>query len=250
MAWGAAIGAAGGILGGLSSGLLSGRINARASAKAARRQRKILQNQYRWAVHDLTEAGLNPILAAGGGIKGGGASVPVAGTGAPGMNLTSSAREGELVMSEKKRMQAEAAKSRSQSFEANERGNEAIERTRSETVRQKLMRQEISESIARSEQYNAQSSLQRMQEIGQSVNNFLLSTQVPGAIIEKGIDSGVEGEVWRRIKRLGGAAGNVFLGLGAAGGRVPKAAKGAKGQRQRSREKARQDRYKAMRDLQ
>lgn len=66
MDWSAVIGAAGGagsLIGDLA-GVVSGFEQARGAASYAnRRQRQAMQNRYRWAVHDLRQAGLNPMLA-------------------------------------------------------------------------------------------------------------------------------------------------------------------------------------------
>lgn len=235
MALGALIGAGGGILGGLASGLLSGRINARASAKAARRQRKVLQNQYRWAVHDLTQAGLNPILAAGGGIHGGSAQAAALGTGAPHMDVMGSARTGALMAQEKKNLKKAHEHMDVEMGKKTQETELAREKQHTEASHRRLMRQQegltltqARESAERTELYSAQRAEVRAREIGQAVNNLLLSTQVPGALIEKGIDSGVEGEITRRVKRwLGGAQ----LFVGGVGGRVPRAAKSVGGKK-------------------
>lgn len=66
MDWSTVIGAAGGagsLIGDLA-GVVSGFEVARGAASYAnRRQRAAMQNRYRWAVHDLRQAGLNPMLA-------------------------------------------------------------------------------------------------------------------------------------------------------------------------------------------
>jgi len=46
----------------------------KAATKARRAQRRMYKNRYRWTMDDLEQAGLNPILAAGGAQVGGAAS--------------------------------------------------------------------------------------------------------------------------------------------------------------------------------
>lgn len=53
-----------------------------AAKKAFKRQKKILNNQIQWRVGDMRAAGINPLLAVGGGFGGGGASVPMGTTSA------------------------------------------------------------------------------------------------------------------------------------------------------------------------
>lgn len=58
--------------GGLVGGIISSIGNIVQAGRNRRFQRQHAKNKYQWAVQDLRLAGLNPILAAGGGISGGG----------------------------------------------------------------------------------------------------------------------------------------------------------------------------------
>lgn len=51
------------------------------SARARQFTREVGRHKYQWAVRDLKAAGLNPILAATGGLSGGGGSAPIASAG-------------------------------------------------------------------------------------------------------------------------------------------------------------------------
>lgn len=75
MSLGAAAIGAGGALG---SSLISGAFNARQAAKAFDRSVLAYKHRYQWAVEDLRAAGLNPILAATGGMTGGAPSAQAA----------------------------------------------------------------------------------------------------------------------------------------------------------------------------
>ncbi len=69
MAWAAAIGAAGSHVDqGISYGL-----NKMSASTSWDRQKKLIKRGYKWNMQGLERAGLNPILAAGGGISAGGA---------------------------------------------------------------------------------------------------------------------------------------------------------------------------------
>lgn len=71
------VGLGAGIAGGLGSigaAGISSAFQASANTKAFHRQKMIMKNRIQWQVKDLIAAGLNPILAAGGGLGGGGAA--------------------------------------------------------------------------------------------------------------------------------------------------------------------------------
>lgn len=74
MVWPAIIGGAA-LLGAAGIASSSSKSSQQRSIQA---QKEIAQNQYQWAVADLEKAGLNPILAAQGGIQGASASAPPA----------------------------------------------------------------------------------------------------------------------------------------------------------------------------
>ena len=74
MVWPAVIGGAA-LLGAAALSSNSAKSSQKRSIEA---QKEIAQNQYTWAVEDLDRAGLNPILAAQGGISGASASAPPA----------------------------------------------------------------------------------------------------------------------------------------------------------------------------
>lgn len=69
--------AVGGAAGGLIGSAITAGVTASESKKARAFQKRVLQNQIQWRVHDLRRAGINPILAAGAGLGGGGAPAPV-----------------------------------------------------------------------------------------------------------------------------------------------------------------------------
>ncbi|AXL15415.1 DNA pilot protein [Microviridae sp.] len=69
--------AAAGVVGGLLGSAISAGVSASESKKARKFQKRVLQNQIQWRVRDLKLAGINPILAAGSGLGGGGAPAPV-----------------------------------------------------------------------------------------------------------------------------------------------------------------------------
>lgn len=71
MVWPALIGAAGNILG----GVLGSGSSARAASKAWSRQKRFAKRQYVYATKSMRDAGLNPILAAGGGVHAGGSNI-------------------------------------------------------------------------------------------------------------------------------------------------------------------------------
>jgi len=89
--------AAAGLLGGLSlagSGMSAG-VSAVNTNQAWKRQKKVMKRQIQWRVKDLRKAGLNPVLAAGAGLGGGGApSVATPMTPDFGQALSSGARAG------------------------------------------------------------------------------------------------------------------------------------------------------------
>lgn len=71
---------------------------------------RILKNQIQWKVDDMRAAGINPILAAGGGFGGGGASAPSAPTfAAGGEGLGELFRKGGLQKSIKSKARSDAA---------------------------------------------------------------------------------------------------------------------------------------------
>lgn len=83
MSFGAAIGAIAGQVGG---NILQGATNYYFSKKLAhlqfQHQKEMMQNAHQWEVQDLRNAGLNPILSAGGSGASGSASAPVVTSGA------------------------------------------------------------------------------------------------------------------------------------------------------------------------
>ena len=62
----------------LAGGAISHFSGASSQSKSIRAQERMARNQYTWAVEDLERAGLNPILAATGGLHGASASAPPA----------------------------------------------------------------------------------------------------------------------------------------------------------------------------
>ena len=63
---------------GLGGNILGSKSAKKSQQRSIEAQKEIAQNQYTWAVADLERAGLNPILAAQGGISGASASAPPA----------------------------------------------------------------------------------------------------------------------------------------------------------------------------
>lgn len=62
-----------GMVGGAVGGAIGMGVDAHARNQSWSRQKRVMQEKYQWAVRDLRAAGLNPILAATGGISGGSA---------------------------------------------------------------------------------------------------------------------------------------------------------------------------------
>lgn len=75
---GAGAGLAGSAAGSVGGGLLGWGLGEASAGMAFDRQKKVLQNQFRWRVRDIERAGYNPLLAfGGGGGVGGGGSAPM-----------------------------------------------------------------------------------------------------------------------------------------------------------------------------
>lgn len=72
MSWAAAAGAALGIGAGVGGAIMS----AKQAKKNRQWQRKNYKHRYQWTMKDMRKAGLNPILAAGSGLGGGGSAGP------------------------------------------------------------------------------------------------------------------------------------------------------------------------------
>jgi len=122
--WGAIVQGINETAGGIASSVLS----RQASSQAWDRQKKVLKRQIQWRTADLRKAGLNPVLAAGGGVGGGGASVAQSATPNLGSSNIGSTINQEKQVNSKKRvdtktldvMDAQAEKAKAETGLANE----------------------------------------------------------------------------------------------------------------------------------
>ncbi len=158
MAEGAAIGAGGGLLGSfIGMGVQQHNLNQNWS-----RTKRILQEGIRWKVNDLRAAGLNPILAAGGGFSGPSGAAPLG----PPMDLGKNIAPGIAAGVSKTK-----AKSEISANEANaEAGRAAAERQRAgvntEISQQLKNEADANMAYANAEQVQAQTAITLLQQPG------------------------------------------------------------------------------------
>lgn len=166
-----------------------------------RRQKKVLQNQIRWRVADLRAAGLNPILAAGSGLGGGGASPPVQPS-IPDFGAGASAGS---------RAGSEAARNRSQ-IEANN-ANAAAQKAQAERQREGVNTEKAQQAALNSQAaYNAANSL------AAQANANLMNAKAPA---EAAISQLWTDPKTRKIMAGRAMGGNIGAGIGAAATATP-----------------------------
>lgn len=194
MDWGsvaAGSGAVGGIVADLA-GLFSGYEVARGAASYAnRRQRQAMQNRYRWAVHDLRQAGLNPMLAY---TQGAGPMASMTGprmdSPAPGMvgRALGAAREAPFVSRAKELAEAELESTRASA----EAGVASADKDKSQVQVNKQL-----EAVA---QRDAELKTATAKKV--DVERKLSESMLPSAEAVKGFDESTLGGVLRVINRI------------------------------------------------
>lgn len=158
----------------IAGGLISGAFGQSSANKSMEFQKQSAQNRHQWEVADLKKAGLNPILSAGG---------------TPGTLSGAQATMPDMGAIVSSAVQSSRVKHDIKNVEATNN----------------LIRQQTQNVFADTTKKMEEADLTKTQ-------NTLQKAQIPGAVIEAEIDSGMYGEALRYINRLSSGSSATDIG--------------------------------------